>query len=255
MVVSIYFATTFISLTSSIASSVAFAIIGLTIFYKLINDLGFKSLAQKITKQIYWAGFLYGIFPVYFLFNKAIEPMWWSVVVYNQKYYLPFRLAENDFERKFGMIGRILQQFYFFIIRSSQELFSSLWVFFSTLFHIPKAIVDGSFSELPNYLLIMFSEFFLHVLNIEVATLLLLLVTIALLLWKKPVFTLPAIILLIFLRFRSNEFFHIGPFISGLVIFVSMLLSHAKERKVIIALVFLCIPFFIIYLGLFHQSE
>jgi len=258
-VVAVYVASTFIAVTSSVAASIAFAIIGLILVYKLISEFGLKFLLHKITRQIYWGFFLFAIFPVYFSLNKALESLWWSVFVYNQKYYLPFRLAENEFERKFGMIGRIIQQFYFFIARSSQELFSALRAFISTFIHIPMAISNNSFSELPSYLQIMFSEFFLHLANIEVAMLLLLLTTIMLLLWKKPVFTLPAILLLIFLRFRSNELFHIGPFVAGMVIFASVLFFQLKERKVKIALIFLCIPFLIItsssYVSHFQQKN
>lgn len=198
----------FICLWSSYTSVLALGVIcvyfGIKTRKKLWRDF------LKSDKRIFLIFLINLIFPIYFVINGAFSDFFWANIIYNQKYYFPHRLAENEMELKYGVFYRVFNQFFKYISRESGLIFEAILTFLKT---IKTAILNIFNWDLFSNSIKLGFRFLLEKISFLETLSFLSIVLLAFKKTKKEKFNMIFLVLfLIFLRTRTNEAFHINPF-------------------------------------------
>jgi len=131
--------------------------------------------------------------------------------------------------------------------RSSETFFLSSKTFLIAFLHSPDSLIGGSWQNFVIYLKTIVLDYFTKNTTIDIALFLLFISSTFWIIQLRPKLLLPALLLMIFARFRSNEIFHLGPFVVTLLILnttVMLQKNISKISKVVIAVLSIPLMFF-----------
>ena len=224
----------FIGIWSSITMIIPF-VIATIIFLLMISPTIKDSNQTMIIRNTAVFVAVHLIFPIYFFITGAFKEFIWSLFQYNNQYYFPLRLAENDTERNLGMLYRIINQFIIYISRQSMIIWDSAWVFTLTIkevFH--EYIFTHSVSLLLQNISVAFKVFYESLLDFQTVGFIAILLIITMSIRKGFVLFFASLVLIITLRPRTNGLFHLAPFFYVVVFLSALVMIYSIKTKKIL---------------------
>ncbi len=218
---------------SSIASFLPLVLIGLILLTKYKYWKFLK--AQIVTLLI---GIFF--FPILYFCLKSFSDFWWSVFKYNTDYYFPLHLAQNNLDLKYGPLFQVICNFLTLLFQNFINLAIKTLTLSQSLLGIHQLILSAKFSDVLNYLIIIFREYMRFFDSLESLIFIGIGFTlIYLLINRKFIYAILFALAGISLFFRSNEIFHLSPLFLLIVIVVSLGFFENKKSRLLSSIFFI----------------
>lgn len=196
---------------------------------------------------------LFLIVPLFFLFQHSFTAFRWSLFTYNTEFYYPLRLAENNYEKEYGLLYRLTTQFSTTVWQESSQAITATITLGRSIWGAKQLLSSFSLHGLTSYFSVIFTEWW-HVINQPKTVLYAaFILTTILFLFKKPLFGLWYLLMGMLFTFRDNEVFQLNVFFGWTILGLCLqLIQHSTEKRKRVFVPLMTLGLFIIILSLHY---